>query len=836
MTVYAGQHGPETLTDTTGRPAPSAQVQLFLPGTTTPATLYSSRDRSVPLAANPVPSGVPVNSPGLDIYGNLLFFADPGRYDLVVTVSGHTLRLTIVVEPDPAEPGTGGGTAGPAGPAGPTPVGLPTAWSAATTYNPLSGLTPAMSVIYNGSWYGALATSTGVIPGTDPTRWALLSTGVSAAVGAQITDLQNRVTRLETATGTAAPPATGIPSAVSSTSTQTGATSVTLSWTAPSLPGSSALTGYTVARDGTDSNGTGPYSTPVAPNVLSLTFLNLLPSTTYHLTVAAKNTAGPGPAVSVAVTTPAASGALPAAPAITATTGSGQATVSWAAVTGATGYQPYLNGTAWGSPVTGLSVTITGLSNGTPYSLTVKALNASGASPASNAVSVTPGGTSIITGDSSTFEGGTLGNWFAGPNWAVAPSTAQAHPPGTHSMLATRNNGTPGSGYASIANVPVSPSTRYTFSAWVQPSAPTAYDLNISSASVTFNPPAGVWTLLTMSYTTLSTETTLSVYIADDPNTAPTAGSSLYIDDVTLTPTSSAPPAGGGGTPSAVQLGIIGNGWAAPAQYETQLGIRIGIVGGYATRDSFPTKLGDPSYFNSGLAGGVASDWVKGDATKNIDWGVPLGQGGWGWVDQTQFAAIAAGNYDSQYRAMFQMLIAQGFPNAYCRIGWEQNGQTTDTTGYINAYRRIVGVMRAAGTGLKAVWCVNAGSPNPESFYPGDAYVDVVASDVYAWYADGTEAATLNKVLNGAGGLNWLASFATAHGKVCALGEWGNGATAAPNLGLGDDPNTVDTFSTWAHNNAAIVKYLNYFDNNAGAGLALANAPQTKARLGVDFK
>jgi len=174
MTVYAGQYGPETLTDTTGRPAPTALVQLYLPGTSTPATVYGSHDRAVPLASNPVPAGVPVNSPGLDIYANLTFFADPGKYDLVTTVSGKTLRQTVTVNEDPAEP-EAGSTTGAAGPTGPAPFTAPVVYNPATAYHPLSGLTPADSVNYLGSTYVAVGASTGVAPGSDATKWALLA-------------------------------------------------------------------------------------------------------------------------------------------------------------------------------------------------------------------------------------------------------------------------------------------------------------------------------------------------------------------------------------------------------------------------------------------------------------------------------------------------------------------------------------------------------------------------------------------------------------------------------------------------------------------------------------
>lgn len=76
-----------------------------------------------------------------------------------------------------------------------------------------------------------------------------------------------------------------------------GAGQVSVAWTAPI--GGSPVTGYRVARDGTDTNGTGPWSTTVAATTRSYTFTRLFDGTGYHLSVAAVTAAGAGPAVSL---------------------------------------------------------------------------------------------------------------------------------------------------------------------------------------------------------------------------------------------------------------------------------------------------------------------------------------------------------------------------------------------------------------------------------------------------------------------------------------------------------------------------------------------------------
>ncbi|CAK0750061.1 conserved hypothetical protein [Gammaproteobacteria bacterium] len=87
----------------------------------------------------------------------------------------------------------------------------------------------------------------------------------------------------------------------------------------------------------------------------------------------------------------------PAAPTISAVVGNGQVTLKWTAVTGATSYKVFQGLTAGGesmipvkTSVTGTSVVITGLTNGTAYFFTLAAVNAGGTSAWSNEVSATP--------------------------------------------------------------------------------------------------------------------------------------------------------------------------------------------------------------------------------------------------------------------------------------------------------------------------------------------------------------------------------------------------------------------------------------------------------------
>lgn len=126
----------------------------------------------------------------------------------------------------------------------------------------------------------------------------------------------------------------------------------------------------------------------------------LTPSTSYIFKVAAISTAGNTAASSeVQATTKAGAAGVPAAPAITASSGNGNATITWTTVTEATYYT--VKGQLAGSTVYDMvykvndssvtSYTYSGLNNGTAYQFVVTASNHYGESAASNAVTVTPG-------------------------------------------------------------------------------------------------------------------------------------------------------------------------------------------------------------------------------------------------------------------------------------------------------------------------------------------------------------------------------------------------------------------------------------------------------------
>lgn len=99
--------------------------------------------------------------------------------------------------------------------------------------------------------------------------------------------------------GTSAQPVAVAPSAPTSVGATAdaaaGAGTFSLSW-ASAVDGGSPVTGYRVARDGTDATGSGAWSTVLPATARSFTFWNLSASQRYALSVQAINAVGTGPA------------------------------------------------------------------------------------------------------------------------------------------------------------------------------------------------------------------------------------------------------------------------------------------------------------------------------------------------------------------------------------------------------------------------------------------------------------------------------------------------------------------------------------------------------------
>lgn len=178
----------------------------------------------------------------------------------------------------------------------------------------------------------------------------------------------------------------------------------------------------------------------------------------------------------------------------------------------------------------------------------------------------------------------------------------------------------------------------------------------------------------------------------------------------------------------------------------------------------------------------------------------------------TTLAAGATGAYDAHFRLLAQNLVAAGFTNAIIRPGWEFNSPVnyrwsgvSQPANFAAYFRHIATAMRAVNPGFTFDLCFTVAMDGTQldisQAWPGDAYVDYIGMDLYDMYPGGgkTAAQRWNFFVTAPGGLTYLKSLATTHGKKMSFDEW---ALASPSWGGGgDDPAFIQSMSDWMHAN-----------------------------------
>ena len=345
-----------------------------------------------------------------------------------------------------------------------------------------SAITKYTVTPYIGTTAQAPVTVTGTSPGTSTTVTGLTN-GTSYTFKVSATNATG--TGPDSSPSNAVTPNAlpGAPTAVTATA---GDASAKVSWTAPVNNGGSTITKYTVTPYiGTTAQA--PVTVSGTPAATSTTVTGLTNGTTYTFTVSATNATGTGPDSSPSnAVTPSAPTAPGAPTSVTANAGDASAKVSWTAPTDSGGstitkytVTPYIGTTAQTpATVTGgpaaTSATVTGLTNGTSYTFTVSATNATGTGPdssPSNAVTplAAPAVTTVTPSDGATGVAVSM-TPTATFSQAVAPSTV------TFTVKDSAGTAVPGSVSFNTAN------TVATFTPTSSLAASTTYTATVSGA------------------------------------------------------------------------------------------------------------------------------------------------------------------------------------------------------------------------------------------------------------------------------------------------------------------------------------------------------------------
>jgi len=190
--------------------------------------------------------------------------------------------------------------------------------------------------------------------------------------------------------------------------------------------------------------------------------------------------------------------------------------------------------------------------------------------------------------------------------------------------------------------------------------------------------------------------------------------------------------------------------------------------------------------------------------------------------------AAAAGDFNSQFYDLGELLVKDGLGSTIIELGREMNGAwyewsqdrapPSEPDAYILAWRQIVTAMRSVpGQHFKFLWTVYPTSTSVADSWPGSAYVDYIGTDIFDWYggAGDTYPHTASGALDHGekwreilttepGGLNWMAAFSHATGKPIIIPEWG---LDFHTFGGQDDPQFITNMLAWMKAHDAIGLY-----------------------------
>jgi hypothetical protein len=175
-------------------------------------------------------------------------------------------------------------------------------------------------------------------------------------------------------------------------------------------------------------------------------------------------------------------------------------------------------------------------------------------------------------------------------------------------------------------------------------------------------------------------------------------------------------------------------------------------------------------------------------------------------------AQITDGSKDAYLKAQAQAVKKHGGA-VFVRLDWEMNASWypdwnlpgVTAAQFIASWRHVYEMFQEEGaTNAAFVWCPTLwngpGGLSPDTWYPGDAYVDWLGIDAYP------QSAVTSFIMTGAGGLDDTVKFAAARKKPLMVAEW------APAKPQPDTAAAMNLIFDFAAANPKTVKALVYFD------------------------